>query len=211
MRSFAKLKILSASVSTIDKPIGWHVLLISCLHQPRYLPTWLETLLCAGGGVIDTAAVTDAPYVISYNAHDALGNTAVPVVRFVHVYNPCIPEAYCTQTGKPCSPYLTIQSVLIFFCCFGLAALPLLPYSSCLAPAVLPWLLFLHLSACHGPAMVLLSTGCPVLDALSWPSCLFHSALPYFALRAALPLLLCLATLHLAHVKQHPAHSVCQQ
>ena len=110
--------------------------------------------------MIDTTAVTDAPYVISYNAHDALGNTAVPVVRFVHVYNPCLPEAYCTVTGKawqplPC-PCLTIQSVQIFFCCFGLAALPLLPYPSCLAPAVLLWLSFLHLPAypaCHSPAM----------------------------------------------------------
>ncbi len=54
--------------------------------------------------MIDTTAVTDAPYVISYNAHDALGNTAVPVVRFVHVYNPCLPEAYCTVTGKAYSP-----------------------------------------------------------------------------------------------------------
>ncbi len=156
MRSCAKLKILPASVSTIGKPIGQHALLSSCLQLLCYLPTWLETLLCAGGGAIDTAAVTDVPYMISYNAHDALGNTAVPVVRFVHVYNPCIPEAYCTGTGKPCSPCLTIQSVLIFFCCFGLAALPVLPYSSCLAPAVLLWLSFLHLPAypaCHGPAM----------------------------------------------------------
>lgn len=55
--------------------------------------------------MIDTAAVTDAPYAISYNAHDALGNTAVPVVRFVYVYNSCIPEAYCTVTGNACSPH----------------------------------------------------------------------------------------------------------
>ncbi len=105
MRSFATVKALPASVSTIDKPIERHVLLSSCLQQPCHLPAWLETLPCAGGGVIDTAAVTDAPYVISYNAHDALGNTAVPVIRFVHVYDPCLPEAYCTVTGKACTPY----------------------------------------------------------------------------------------------------------
>ena len=55
--------------------------------------------------MIDTAAGTDVPYVISYNARDALGNAAVPVVRFVYVYNPCLPEAYCTVTGKPYSLY----------------------------------------------------------------------------------------------------------
>lgn len=91
-------------MSTIDKPVGWHVLLSSCVQQPCDLPFWLKALPYAGGGVIDITAVTNAPYVISYNAHDALGNTAVPVVRFVYVYNPCIPEAYCTETGEPCSP-----------------------------------------------------------------------------------------------------------
>ena len=56
----------------------------------------------AGGGVIDTSTVTT--YVIVYTARDALGNTAAPTVRFVHVYNPCLPGTYCASTGKADRP-----------------------------------------------------------------------------------------------------------
>ena len=50
--------------------------------------------------MIDTSAVTTTPYEIHYTAVDALGNIAVPVSRSVTVYNPCLPEAYCTASGE---------------------------------------------------------------------------------------------------------------
>ena len=60
-------------------------------------------LLNTGGEVIDTSKVTTSPYEIHYTAVDALGNIAVPVSRSVTVYNPCLPEAYCTASGElPC-------------------------------------------------------------------------------------------------------------
>ncbi len=55
--------------------------------------------LCTGGETIDTSAVTTTPYLIHYTAVDALGNIAVPVSRSVTVYNPCLPQAYCTDSG----------------------------------------------------------------------------------------------------------------
>lgn len=64
----------------------------------------------AGGAAIDTSAVTSTPLIIQYTAQDALGNVAMPVVRYVNVYNPCLPEAYCTASGgcpsQACCPLL---------------------------------------------------------------------------------------------------------
>ena len=59
------------------------------------------------GGVIDTSTVTTTPYEIHYTAQDAQGNIAAPVSRSVSVYNPCLPEAYCTASGEP---------LLLMFC-----------------------------------------------------------------------------------------------
>ena len=70
-----------------------------------HLTHCLSQMQCfAGGGVIETNTVTASPYVITYSAHASLGNAAVPVMRFVHVYNPCLPAAYCASTGKPKKP-----------------------------------------------------------------------------------------------------------
>ena len=108
------------------------------------MPLWLHAI-CAGGGVIETSTVTISPYVISYVAHDALGNTAVPVARFVYVYNPCLPEAYCATTGKVYGRALAalpliVLLVLSFPICFALAALLWLPCSCCLALSAVIWL-----------------------------------------------------------------------
>ena len=56
--------------------------------------------MLAGSVSIDTSVVTTTPYMIHYTAQDALGNIAVPVSRSVSIYNQCLPESYCTASGK---------------------------------------------------------------------------------------------------------------
>jgi hypothetical protein len=56
-------------------------------------------IMAAGDLTIQTTAATTTPYYIQYTATDALGNTAIPVVRSVSVYDQCAPEHYCSGTG----------------------------------------------------------------------------------------------------------------
>ena len=73
--------------------------------------------------MIDTSKVTTSPYEIHYTAVDALGNIAVPVSRSVFVYNPCLPEAYCTASGElPCLWSLQSNASSTDVCMFAVAS-----------------------------------------------------------------------------------------
>lgn len=78
--------------------------LLLWLNSACDLLIWPSATL-AGGGVIETSAVTTYPYVITYSARaPAGGYVADPVVRYVHVYNPCLPATYCASNGRRYSP-----------------------------------------------------------------------------------------------------------
>lgn len=88
--------------------------LATLLNSTCDLPLWLTATFdlligvnstLAGGGVIETNAVTTSPYVITYSARAPVGGyVADPVVRYVHVYNPCLPATYCASNGRTYSP-----------------------------------------------------------------------------------------------------------
>ena len=44
--------------------------------------------------------MSSTPFVVSYNAQDALGNAAVPVMRLVNVYNQSSRATYCSSRGE---------------------------------------------------------------------------------------------------------------